>query len=244
MDYKARTRLYVGETRFEQGGVVDLNERAAHYLRNVLRMALGDHLAVFNGLDGEWRAEISAIGKKGAQVTLLERIGPQESVPDLWLAFAPIKRDRIDFLVEKATELGVAKMMPVLTRRTNVDRVNLERLRAHAIEAAEQCGRTLVPEIMEPLRLDQFLDRCPDDRHIMYCDEMLGEGSAVSALKNKGHGAWVILTGPEGGFDAGERQVLHTHKACVPISLGPRILRADTAALAAITLWQSVLGDW
>ncbi|MGD8326212.1 MAG: 16S rRNA (uracil(1498)-N(3))-methyltransferase [Sphingomonadales bacterium] len=242
--YQPKIRLFLDQSDFKQGLEAALDSRAVHYLRNVLRLEPGAEITVFNGQQGSWRAEIKALGKKNGTVELVEQIEPQESVPDLWLLFAPIKRDRIDFLVEKATELGVAQMRPVITRRTVVERVKLERLNAHAIEAAEQCGRNHVPRVHEPERLESLLDGWDHNRRILYCDEMLAADAGGLAEQNLVPGPWAILIGPEGGFDAKEREILHAHPATHAISLGPRILRADTAALAAITYWQLKLGDW
>lgn len=240
--YQSKTRLYLPVPGFHKGALVPLDERGVHYLRNVLRMEAGAYVTVFNGQDGSWTACIKEIGKKKGVLELEEQADVQENVPDLWLLFAPVKRDRIDYLVEKATELGVAAMRPVLTKRTQVERIKMDRLRAHSIEALEQCGRNDVPIIEEPVKLETLLQNWNPERHILYCDEMLaGEGGEAADLPA---GPWAILIGPEGGFDAQERAVLHAHPATHPISLGPRILRADTAALAAITYWQTKLGDW
>lgn len=242
--YQPKIRLFLDQPDFKPGLEVPLDSRAVHYLRNVLRLEPGAEITVFNGQQGSWRAEIKALGKKSGTAELLEQIDAQEIVPDLWLLFAPIKRDRIDFLVEKATELGVAEMRPVLTRRTNVERVKLERLQAHAIEAAEQCGRSHVPAIRSPERLETLLNSWGNERQILYCDEMLATKAGGLDEQKLSQGPWAILIGPEGGFDAKEREMLHAHPATHAISLGPRILRADTAALAAITYWQLKLGDW
>jgi len=240
--YQSKTRLFLPAPGFHKDALVPLDERGVHYLRNVLRMEAGASVTVFNGHDGSWMARIKEIGKKKGVLELEEQVSGQEDVPDLWLLFAPVKRDRIDYLVEKATELGVAAMQPVLTKRTQVERVKMDRLRAHSIEALEQCGRTHVPTIEEPVKLEALLQNWDPARHILYCDEMLaGEGGQVVDLPT---GPWAILIGPEGGFDAQERDMLHAHPATYSISLGPRILRADTAALAAITYWQTKLGDW
>lgn len=240
--YQSKTRLFLPVSGFQKGALVPLDDRGVHYLRNVLRLDAGAYVTVFNGQDGSWTACIREIGKKKGILELEEQAAEQESVPDLWLLFAPVKRDRIDYLVEKATELGVADMQPVITKRTQVERVKMDRLRAHAIEALEQCGRTHIPQIEEPVKLDALLSNWDLKRHILYCDEMLaGENGQAQDLPS---GPWAILIGPEGGFDESERNMLHKHPATHPISLGPRILRADTAALAAITYWQTKLGDW
>lgn len=246
--YQPKTRLYVDAGRLGPGAAVTLDAKQSHYLKAVLRLGEGDRLLIFNGHDGEWQARIERLGKKEAGLMLEGQTAPQEQVPDLWLCFAPIKRDRIDYLVEKATELGIARLQPVITQRTIVERVNLERLRAHAIEAAEQCGRTHVPTLAEPRRLDQLLGDWPPQRRLMFCDEMRDGQMALASLRaadtQPAAKPWAILTGPEGGFALAERQALKVHQATIQVHLGPRILRADTAALAAIALWQAALGDW
>ena len=208
------------------------------YLGAVLRLGPGDKLKLFDDRTGEWLAEIVAAGKKRATLTVLERLGERETVPDLWLLFAPIKRGRIDWLVEKATELGVARLVPVITRRTIVDRLNLDRLRAHAIEAAEQCERTALPELAEPRKLDAVLKDWPADRLLHFADEGGGDAFAPEP------GPAAVLIGPEGGFTDEERATIRALPQARPVSLGPRILRADTAALAAISLWMGAAGDW
>jgi 16S rRNA (uracil1498-N3)-methyltransferase len=208
------------------------------YLGAVLRLGAGDKVKVFDDRSGEWLAEIAGAGKKRSTLTVLERLRERESVPDLWLLFAPIKRGRIDWLVEKATELGVARLAPVITRRTVVDRLNLERLRAHAIEAAEQCERTALPELFEPMKLGALLKTWPAERALYFADERAGGVFAPQA------GPAAILIGPEGGFTDEERDLVRALPQARPVSLGPRILRADTAALAAVSLWMAAAGDW
>jgi len=208
------------------------------YLGAVLRLGAGDQVKLFDDRSGEWLAEIVESGKKRCTLLVAERLRERDAVPDLWLLFAPIKRGRIDWLVEKATELGVARLAPVLTRRTMVDRVNLERLRAHIIEAAEQCERTALPALAEPAKLDAMLKTWPTDRALFFADEEGGDPFAPAP------GPAAILIGPEGGFTDDERAAIRAHPQARPISLGPRILRADTAALAAISLWMGRAGDW
>jgi 16S rRNA (uracil1498-N3)-methyltransferase len=208
------------------------------YLGAVLRLGPGDRVKLFDDRSGEWLAEIAQAGKKRCTLTVVERLRERESVPDLWLLFAPIKRGRIDWLVEKATELGVARLQPVITRRTIVERLNLERLRAHTIEAAEQCERTALPELAEPVKLDALLKSWPADRPLYFADERGGEPFAPTP------GPAAILIGPEGGFTDEEREGVRALPQARPISLGPRILRADTAALAALSLWMAAAGDW
>jgi 16S rRNA (uracil1498-N3)-methyltransferase len=230
-------RLYV-EDRLAEGAMLTLEGAPANYLGAVLRLDAGAQVKLFDDRTGEWLAEIAEGGKKRIFVRVLERLREREPVPDLWLLFAPIKRGRIDWIVEKATELGVARLVPVLTQRTIVDRVNIDRLRAHAIEAAEQCERTALPELTEPQKLDKLLVAWPAERTLFFADEGGGEPFAASS------GPAAILIGPEGGFTDDERAAIRAVAPARPISLGPRILRADTAALAAVSLWMAGAGDW
>lgn len=209
-----------------------------NYLAAVLRLGPGDKVKLFDDRSGEWLAEIAEAAKKRVTLTVGERLREREQVPDLWLLFAPIKRGRVDWLVEKATELGVARLVPVVTRRTIVDRLNLDRLRAHAVEAAEQCERTALPELAEPRKLDAVLRDWPEGRVLYFADE--GGGDQFAAAP----GPAAILIGPEGGFTEEERASIRGMAFARPVSLGPRILRADTAALAAISLWMAAAGDW
>jgi 16S rRNA (uracil1498-N3)-methyltransferase len=215
----------------------------AHYLLGVLRLKAGDTVELFNGRDGGWRAELREVTKKSAQLHCTAQSQPQEPVPDLWLLAAPLKKGRIDWLAEKACELGVARLLPVETQRTVVDRLNLDRLHAHMVEAAEQCGRTAVPTLEPLTSLAKLLKAWPAGRRLLFCDES-GGAPAFAALIAAGPGPWAILIGPEGGFTDQERALLRALPDVVPVSLGPRILRADTAAAAAISLWQAALGDW
>jgi 16S rRNA (uracil1498-N3)-methyltransferase len=230
-------RLYVDQPLGE-GLTLTLDGAPANYLGNVLRLAAGAQVKLFDDRTGEWLAEIAETGKRRVALTILSRIREREAVPDLWLLFAPVKRGRIDWLVEKATELGAARLVPVLTRRTIVDRLNLDRLRAHMIEAAEQCERTALPELAEPQKLPALLAAWPEERALIFADEQGGEPLAPGA------GPAAILVGPEGGFTDEERAAIRAVPQTIPISLGPRILRADTAALAAISLWMAMSGDW
>lgn len=240
----SRIRLFV-DAPLSPRGQVALAADHVHYMRAVMRQREGDRFHVFNGRDGEWIAELTVLGKKAGQAALHERIREQTSVPDLWLAFAPIKGARMDFVVQKATELGAAVLLPVLTERTIVRNVNLDRLRANAVEAAEQCECLSVPEIREPQTLRNLLGAWPEGRGLIWCDEG-GDRPALEMLESvRGQSkAWGILTGPEGGFSDGERSLIASRKAALPISLGPRIMRADTAAVAAMALFQATLGDW
>jgi len=226
------------------GQSVPLNRDQAHYLFGVMRQSLGDHVALFNSRDGEWLAEIAETGKRGGVLTVKEQTAPLQVPPDLWLLFAPIKKARTDFIVEKATEMGAARIMPVQTGFTNSDRVRQDRLQAHAIEAAEQCGGTFVPEVTDLQKLDRLLDTWPDGRQLLFCDEKQAGRSSALTGDTTPSTPWAILIGPEGGFSDKERARLTALPFTHTIGLGPRILRADTAAVAALTLWQSQLGDW
>ena len=234
---KSLPRLFVREPLGE-GVRVDLDSGQANYLGNVMRLGEGAELLVFDGSSGEWLARIAEAGKKRMTLAIDRRTRQPEAIPDVWLAFAPVKRNQTDWLVEKATELGVARLIPVMTRRTIAERVKLERLEAIAIEAAEQCGRTRLPAIDAPMQLAQLLEQ--GDRQLYFADEGGGD-PAASAFKP---GAATILTGPEGGFTDEERAAIRAAPNAVPISLGPRILRAETAALAALATYMAVAGDW
>jgi 16S rRNA (uracil1498-N3)-methyltransferase len=240
-------RLFV-EVDLVPGGEVPLEEAQVHYLRNVMRRPDGAPLLLFNGRDGEWHARLAFRGKKSAVAELGERRREQAPEPDVWLCFAPVKRARIDYVAEKATELGVSVLQPVVTQHTAVERVNIGRLQANAIEAAEQTERLTVPKVRESIDLGQLLDRWPDGRRLMMCDETGGGppiAEALSALDEAARAApWAIVIGPEGGFAERELQALRRIKDVTSVGLGPRILRADTAALAALACWQALLGDW
>ena len=232
-------RLFVEET-LGDGATLTLDGAPANYLSAVLRLAAGAQVKLFDDRTGEWLAEIVEGGKKRVTLAITAQLRPREPVPDLWLLFAPIKRGRIDWVVEKATELGVARIVPVLTQRTIVDRVNLERLRAHAVEAAEQCERTALPELAEPQKLDAVLRGWPSERALHLADETGGEPLAQAARPGPG----AILIGPEGGFTPEEAAAIRSLPQARPVSLGPRILRAETAAVAAVSLWMAAAGDW
>ncbi len=243
---RPKTRLYVAEP-LATGQAVGLAAPQAHYLASVLRLARGEAVALFNGRDGEWRATVDGIGRGWCSLAVGERMRAQQASPDLWLVFAPIKRARIDFVAAKATELGVSALHPVITRHTAVGRVNADRLRANAVEAAEQCGRLDVPEVAEPVALDTLLADWPADRHLMVCDETGRAPPIADALAPfvaGPPGPWAVLTGPEGGFAEAELDALAKTPFVIPVGLGPRILRADTASVAALALWQARLGDW
>ena len=238
----SQIRLYV-EQPLGAGQTVLLNRDQAHYLFGVMRLGPGDSVHLFNGRDGEWASEVTEAGKRAGSLVCRKQTRGLQPPPDLWLLFAPIKKERTDFIVEKATELGAARILPVQTDRTNAGRIRRDRLQAHAIEATEQCGGTVVPEVADLARLDRMLGDWPADRHLLFCDETL-VGESAADLADLPQGPWAILIGPVGGFSERERDRLATMAAAYRISLGPRILRADTAAVAAITLWQSALGDW
>jgi 16S rRNA (uracil1498-N3)-methyltransferase len=237
------TRVYV-EDGLSAGARIELDDAPSHHVGVVLRAGEGDALHLFNGKDGEWRAVIARISKGAVTVTIERQTALHRSVPDIHLLAAPVKRTPFDYLIQKATELGVARIRPVITRRTIVDRVNEDRMRANAIGAAEQSGRLDVPAIDAPVALASALKNWPADRRIMFCDEAGDALPAAEALAKAGRGPWAILTGPEGGFDPAERDMIRTLSVTIPVTLGPRIMRADTAALAAFTIWQSTLGDW
>ena len=213
----------------------------AHYLLQVMRLKPGAPVKLFDDRTGEWLATVAAAGRRDLTLDVVDRLRPRDAVPDLWLCAAPLKKGRVDWLAEKACELGVARLVPVLTRRTVIDRLNGERLRAHMIEAAEQCDRTALPELAEPVKLDALLRAWPADRTLFFADET-GGVPALDAMRRGGPAA--ILIGPEGGFDPDERAAIRALPQAVGIGLGPRILRADTAAAAAVALWMAAAGDW
>jgi 16S rRNA (uracil1498-N3)-methyltransferase len=232
-------RLFVPEP-LGAGAILTLDGTQANYLVNVLRLGPGAPVKLFDDRTGEWLAEVADSGKRRVTLRVTAHLREREPVPDLWLVFAPLKRGRIDMLVEKATELGVARLQPVITRRTIVDRIKDERLLAHMIEAAEQCERTALPELADPVKLDALLAAWPAGRALLFADETGGE----PLLQAASPGPAAILIGPEGGFTDEERASLRGHAATRPVSLGPRILRAETAAIAATSLWMAAAGDW
>lgn len=238
---KPKVRLYVDQP-LGAGQAVALGPDAANYLFNVMRLGRGAHLALFNGRDGEWQAEVAEAGKRQGIALCQTQTAPQVMPPDLWLMFTPVKKDRTAFIVEKAVELGVARLMPVGTRHMNSERLRADKHRAHAVEAAEQCGATFVPEVDELQPLDRVLARWPEGRALYWADETLAKGGAAPAAVIAGAAA--ILIGPEGGFSDDEKTRLRALPFVRPLALGPRILRAETAALAAVVLWQSAVGDW
>ncbi len=215
-----------------------------HYLLHVMRAKAGDRVSLFNGRDGEWAAHLADVTKRGCALLCDGRLAEQSDTPDLWLVFAPVKKTPADYLTQKATELGVRVLQPVQTRRTIVRRVNDERMRANAIEAAEQSGRLTVPEVRAAVDLDRLLAGWPADRRIVFCDEAGAAPPIAEALAHAPAGKWAILIGPEGGFDPAERDAIRALPNVTSVTLGPRILRADTAGLAALAVWQALRGDW
>ncbi|HSC19329.1 MAG TPA: 16S rRNA (uracil(1498)-N(3))-methyltransferase [Rhizomicrobium sp.] len=284
-----KVRLYVEVAALVEGAQIAATPAQAHYLLHVMRARAGDRLSLFNGHDGEWLARIAEVTKRSCVFACERRTRAQTDTPDLWLCFAPIKKTPADYVSQKATELGVSVLQPVMTRRTIVSRVNRERLKANAIEAAEQSDRLTVPDAREPITLEKLLTHWPAERRLLFCDEageappiaqalatqppppLVGAGELRARRSNSGEGAFepeplpqsshaayvriapsrkgsgeafAILTGPEGGFDPAERDVIRKHPFVIPVSIGPRILRADTAALAALSVWQALCGDW
>ncbi len=241
-----RARLFVGAP-LGGGESIGLNSGQAQYLQHVLRLKAGDPVALFNGTDGEWAGTIAGFGKGWASVDVHRLRRQQVAEPDLWLLFAPIKQARIDYLAQKATELGVSVLQPVITAHSSVARLDVDRLSANAVEAAQQTGRLTIPETRAAVPLQKVLADWPDGRRLMFCDES-GSGppvaAALSAESDSGRLPWAVMVGPEGGFHASELDALAKLPFVMPVSLGPRLLRADTAAVAALACWQAVLGDW
>ncbi len=252
----ATPRLFVNAD-LSAGAQIALAREDAHYLLNVMRRSAGDPVRVFNGRDGEWAAMIARADKRNASLNVGACTRVQTQPPDLELAFAPVKKARTDFIVEKATELGARSIQPVMTRFTQSERVRVDRLQALVKEAAEQTERLDLPQVSEAVKLEAFLDAFPAERRLLYCDEAGddpdapwgGEGGRARPIRAalsdaQASDGWTILIGPEGGFSAEERRRLRAEAFCLPVTLGPRILRADTAAAAAMSVWQAMLGDW
>jgi 16S rRNA (uracil1498-N3)-methyltransferase len=236
-----KIRLYL-PVSLTPGQPVELPRDQAHYLSNVMRCEVGEQITVFNGKSGAFTASVIELNKRRAAIEVLVQTALQQDPPDLWLVFAPIKKARTDFIVEKATEMGAARILPVQTQYTNADRLKQDRLQAHAVEAAEQCAGTFVPEVEAMTKLQNMMDAWPSDRGLMFCDERLvGQKTGLSAAK---FDKWAILIGPEGGFSEAEQAKINALPQSVAVSLGPRVLRADTAVVAAMTLWQTTMGDW
>ena len=246
-----KARLFV-EGELRAGASLTLEADPSHYLVNVLRMGAGDGVLLFNGRDGEWAARIAEPHKKHCVLELIERTRAQELLPDIWLLFAPVKKARLDFIAQKATEMGAAVIQPVVTARTVVTRLKDERLQANAVEAAEQCGLVAVPEVRAAAKLAGLLaqwDAIAPGRRILFCDEGARPGEARAVLEKLAGEGWrgaplAVLVGPEGGFSPEERDMLRARRDTVALSLGPRIMRADTAAIAALAVVGLVLGDW
>lgn len=242
LDFRAQ-RLFV-DAPLAAGATIVASREQSNYLLNVLRLGGGGQILLFNGRDGEWRATVTTKSRRDALLEVSRQHRPQASGPDIHYCFAPLKRSRLDYMVQKATELGAAVIQPVITRRTIAERVNLDRMRANVIEAAEQCGVLRLPEVREPATLDRYLDAARPERHLIFCDESAPIADPIAALRTVPLGPIALLIGPEGGFDPTERDRLIALPFVTRISLGPRIMRADTAAVAAFALVNAVLGDW
>ena len=243
LDFRS-PRLFV-DAPLALGETVELERNQSNYLGNVLRLAAGDTILVFNGRDGEWQASIAG-RKRPDSLAIVARTRPQDRLPDLAYVFAPLKHARLDYMVQKAVEMGVSSLQPVLTRFTQVSRVNGERMRANVVEAAEQCGILSLADVAEPVALDRYLSRRGAQRLLVFCDEAADVANPLQALQGglTGANGIDVLIGPEGGFAEEERALLLRQPLILRLSLGPRILRADTAGVAALALVQAALGDW
>ena len=240
---KSSIRLYV-TTALVEGASITLPREQTHYLKNVMRRSVGDLVRLFNGSDGEWQCIITSLNRNDSVLEAQSKLRDQVGLPDVWLLFAPIKKVRLDYLAQKATEMGASKLQPVITSRTQVSRVNVERLTSNAIEASEQCGCLAVPDVAEPTSLKELLSGWDPNRKLVFCDEAPDVRPALEVLATAADGPFAILIGPEGGFDPQERDFLRSLSFVLPVSLGPRIMRADTAAVAALGIWQATRGDW
>ncbi|MEL7447329.1 MAG: 16S rRNA (uracil(1498)-N(3))-methyltransferase [Pseudomonadota bacterium] len=238
---RSAPRLFVDD-ELGKDRILSIRGQQAHYLGKVMRIREGDMIILCDDVTGEWAAKVSQVGKRQVDVAVIERLHGREQVPDLWLCPAILKKDRFELVLEKATELGVYRIQPVITRRCVADKLNLDRARTITTEAAEQCARTALPNLAEPLKLDALLRDWPEGRTLFFADELGGE-PAASAFARPGSPA-AILIGPEGGFDDAERALIRAHPAAQPVSLGPRILRGETAAIAALSIWMATAGDW
>lgn len=238
---RSAPRLFVGE-ELAADRVIAIEGNQAHYLSRVMRVGEGDTIILCDDSTGEWAARIESVGKRRIEASAIERLREKEAVPDFWLCPALVKKDRFDLILEKATELGVARIAPVVTRRCVVDKLNAERARTVTVEAAEQCARTALPIVDAPEKLDTLLRDWPQDRTLFFADETGGESASEAFARVKAPAA--LLIGPEGGFDEAERAAIRALPQAVPIGLGPRILRAETAAIAATALWMALAGDW
>ena len=242
-----RVRLFL-DRKLAAEEVALLDRGRSHYLKDVMRLAPGDAVALFNGRDGEWLGRVESAAKRGVALCIESRLAPQPDAVDLWLLFAPLKRGPSELIVAKAVELGASALVPVMTEHTSVSRIRAERMRLLAIEAAEQCGRCDVPEVREAAPLAALLDGWPEDRRLVFCDES-GRGRPIvefliEARDGGAAGRWAVLIGPEGGFSEQERARLRSRPFVHPVDLGPRLLRAETAAIAALACWQAAIGDW
>ncbi|MGY6635894.1 MAG: 16S rRNA (uracil(1498)-N(3))-methyltransferase [Erythrobacter sp.] len=238
---KSAPRLFV-EQELREGDRVMIEGGQAHYLARVMRISAGDAVILCDNLTGEWATRVADVTKREMMLEVSERLREREAVPDLWLCAALLKKDRFDMVLEKATELGAARIQPVITRRCVADKLNLTRARALTTEAAEQCARTALPELAEPVKLAALLADWPASRALFFADENGGESAAATFAAHSGPAA--LLIGPEGGFDEAERESIRAHPSARAISLGPRILRGETAAIAALGLWMATSGDW
>lgn len=238
---KSAPRLFLADV-LAQGRILALEGPQAHYLGKVMRVREGDIVIICDNATGEWAARVGQVDRRRLDVTVVERLRPREEVPDLWLCAALLKKDRFDLVLEKATELGTARIQPVITRRCVADKLNLERARTITTEAAEQCARTALPDLADPVKLEALLKDWPRDRALFFADEEGGEPAAATFGAHGGPAA--ILIGPEGGFDETEREAIRSHPQARTITLGPRILRGETAAIAALSVWMATSGDW
>ena len=236
-------RLFI-DADLAANGEIALSREQANYVRIVLRLPAGAEILLFNGRDGEWRGRLKDAGRRAVHVTVEVQTRAQTSPGTLAYAFAPLKHARLDYMVQKAVEMGVAQLTPVMTRHTQVTRVNVERMRANMIEAAEQCGILSLPAVHEPIAFDRWIATLGADRVVVFCDEEAEMGDPLEALKRARPGPAVLLIGPEGGFEESERRALLARDRVIRLSLGPRVLRADTAAVAALALVQAIIGDW
>jgi 16S rRNA (uracil1498-N3)-methyltransferase len=239
---KTTPRLHIEET-LSANGEINLSREQGHYLTSVLRLSAGDAVRAFNGRDGEWLAYLATAAKKSVSLRCEKLVAEAKLPPDIDYIFAPLKHARLDYVVQKATELGARRLRPMMTSRTVVERVNLDRMRANVIEAAEQCNLVHIPEVLEPEKLEKILAAWEKGRSLVYCDETKIAFNPLETLKAL-RSPSAVLVGPEGGFTDDEKKLLKSQDFVVPISLGPRIMRADTAAIAALTLVQALAGDW
>lgn len=241
-DFRAH-RLYV-DGDMTAGATLPLSKEQANYLVNVLRLGNGAAVHIFNGRDGEWRALLRPAGRRDVALEVETRIRPQSGGPDLYYVFAPLKRTRLDYMVQKATEMGASRLCPIITQHTVAERINLDRMRANVVEAAEQCGILRIPAVAEPVSFTRILESWDASRRLVFCDENAPVQDPIETLQQVAPGPLAVLVGPEGGFSGDERAHLVAKPYVVRLALGPRIMRADTAAVAALALVEAVLGDW